>query len=115
VIDLYDIRSVEQVRRFEGRLLQFDSETNSLNAELKSFLGRYLYDHEVLERARRSAEQQLEDLFGYYLQKPERLPSSHQSRIEELGLNRVVCDYIAGMTDSFARATHREIFGERVS
>ncbi|HUV13840.1 MAG TPA: deoxyguanosinetriphosphate triphosphohydrolase, partial [Acidobacteriota bacterium] len=110
-IDAYGINSVEQVRRFEGRLFKFDSETASHNGELKGFLRRYLYDHEVLRRARRSAERQLEDLFEYYLRKPENLPPSHNTRVVELGLNRVVCDYIAGMTDTFARSTHREIFG----
>jgi dGTPase len=110
MIDAYSINSVEQVRRFEGRLCQFDFETAGLNRELKGFLCRYLYDHEVLRKARRSAERQLEDLFDYYLRKPGNLPSSHNTRVEELGLNRVVCDYIAGMTDTFARATHREIF-----
>lgn len=111
LIEVHGIRSVEQVRLFRGRLFQFDSETASLNREIKGFLSRYLYDHDVLKRARRSAEQQLEDLFEYYLRKPENLPSSHHQRIDDLGLNRVVCDYIAGMTDPFARLKHREIFG----
>lgn len=111
LIDACGIRSVEQVREFENRLFRFDAETDNLNGELKGFLGRYLYDHEVLKKARHSAERQLEGLFYYYLQNPDKLPASHCSRIEELGLNRVVCDYIAGMTDTFARATHAEIAG----
>jgi dGTPase len=55
------------------------------------------------------AKRELEALFEYYLAEPAMLPESHHSRIQCLGLHRVVCDYIAGMTDSFARAQHAQI------
>jgi dGTPase len=103
------IDSVEAVRTCPFRLVQFDSETRRKNQELKRFLHDYLYDHEVLRTAMKRAERELEELFEYYLEDPAMLPESHQSRISKLGLHRVVCDYLAGMTDPFARAMHDRI------
>ncbi|MEJ2080154.1 MAG: deoxyguanosinetriphosphate triphosphohydrolase [Acidobacteriota bacterium] len=104
------IASVEDVRRAEHRLVGFSQETGALNLELKQFLRDRLYDHRVLKRAREDAQRQLEDLFRYYLSQPETLPLSHRERIDELGMARVVCDYVAGMTDMYARAKHRRVF-----
>jgi len=103
------IDSVEAVRQSSVRMVKFDSETGEKNQELKQFLHDYLYAHDVLRVAMQRAECQLEELFKYYLAEPEMLPESHRSRISQLGLHRVICDYIAGMTDSFARAKHSEV------
>lgn len=103
------IDSVKDVRSCPFRLVQLDAETAKKNQELKQFLHHYLYDHEVLRDAMKMAERELEALFEYYLAVPTMLPESHRSRISKLGLHRVVCDYIAGMTDPFARAKHSEI------
>jgi dGTPase len=103
------IDSVEAVRRCPFRLVEFDSDTRGKNQELKQFLHDHLYNHDVLRAAMKRAERELEELFEYYLAEPAMLPESHQSRISKLGLHRVVCDYIAGMTDPFARAKHSEV------
>jgi dGTPase len=103
------IQSVDAVRRSPLRLVQFDSDTHEKNQELKQFLHDHLYDHDVLKAAMKRAERELEELFEYYLTEPEMLPESHRLRISSLGIHRVVCDYIAGMTDSFARDKHNRI------
>jgi dGTPase len=103
------IESVEAVRAYPSRLVQFDPDTQKKNQELKWFLHDRLYSHEILKAAMQRAERELEELFEYYLAEPAMLPESHRSRIQCLGLRRVVCDYIAGMTDSFARAKHNQI------
>jgi len=108
-VKAHQIDSVKAVRGCPFRLVQFDKETAKKNRELKKFLHEYLYDHDVLRDAMKMAEHELEVLFEYYLAVPAMLPESHHSRIPVLGLHRVVCDYIAGMTDSFARAKHLEI------
>jgi dGTPase len=106
------IRSVDDVRAHPHRLVGFDEGYLEWNAEIKHFLRATLYDHVVLRAGRERAQRQLEELFLYYESSPERLPPSHQSRIDELGVARVVCDYIAGMTDGYAQACHRAIRGE---
>ena len=52
----------------------------------------------------------LRDLFQTYAGEPLQLPPRYQRRIEADGLHRVVCDYIAGMTDRFALDEHRKLF-----
>jgi dGTPase len=110
VVKAEGIRGVEGVRRASRRLVRFDAEFGALNLEIKEFLRFHLYDHEVLRRAREDAQRQLEDLFHFYLEFPGRLPAGHRTRVDEQGLSRVVCDYVAGMTDLFARGKHNQIF-----
>ncbi|MEE8348276.1 MAG: deoxyguanosinetriphosphate triphosphohydrolase [Acidobacteriota bacterium] len=105
------IDSVEKVRRAKTRLLGFDEKIAKQNRELKEFLHRNLYDHSIMREPRKKAQSQIENLFHYYLDNPQRLPESHSSRISILGLERIVCDYIAGMTDKYAQARHAEISG----
>ncbi len=106
---LNQIDSVEAVREYPFRLVEFDSATGGKNQELKQFLHHFLYEHEIFRAAMKRAEVELEELFAYYLAEPAMLPESHRSRIPKLGLHRVICDYIAGMTDPFARAKHAEV------
>lgn len=108
-LDRAGIDSVEKVRSFPRRLFEFEPSVREMNLELKQFLQQNLYNHGVLRSGRRNAQQQIEDLFRYYVRHPESLPQSHVERIAELGTERVVCDYIAGMTDPFAQSKHEEI------
>jgi dGTPase len=104
------IDSVEKVRRAKTRLLAFDEQIAGRNRELKDFLHRNLYDHEIMRKPRKKAEHLIERLFRYYVENPRKLPESHFSRISILGLERIVCDYIAGMTDNYAQAKYAQIF-----
>jgi dGTP triphosphohydrolase len=51
------------------------------------------------------------DLFGYFIDDPRRLPDSYAALAASALPHRVVCDYIAGMTDAFCRRTHEQAFG----
>jgi len=112
VLEAQAIDSVEKVRLAETRLLGFDEKLAQQNRELKDFLHRNLYDHEIMREPRKRAQRLIEKLFYYYVENPRKLPESHSSRISILGLERIVCDYIAGMTDNYAQVKFREIFGE---
>jgi len=52
----------------------------------------------------------LRDLFASYVGEPRQLPPQYHAQIERDGVHRVVCDYIAGMTDRFALDEHRKLF-----
>lgn len=105
------IESVEQVRQFTRRLIGFEEGVVELNRELKRFLHAHLYSHEVMKGARDRARLLIGELFAYYLEHPEMLPQSHYSRVAGLERQRVICDYIAGMTDNYAQSKHAEILG----
>ncbi|RLB62606.1 MAG: deoxyguanosinetriphosphate triphosphohydrolase, partial [Deltaproteobacteria bacterium] len=90
------INSMDDVRGQKANLVMFSKETARRNRELKAFLYKNLYRHYKVERMRIKAERFLTLLFDNYLQHPTLLPSSYQSNYEQLGRERVICDYIAG-------------------
>ncbi|RFM23868.1 MAG: hypothetical protein D0433_08770 [Candidatus Thermochlorobacter aerophilum] len=103
--------SVDDVRRWPTPLIGYPPETEQMNRALKQFLYAHMYTHPHTQQMAAQAEQVLSDLFATYLRRPEQLPESARARLDELPLPRVVCDYIAGMTDRFALRAHAELIG----
>ncbi len=103
------IQSLEDVRRQKTQIVSLSPPTSGLNQRLKSFLNKRLYDDPTLKQGRLSARELIEGLFAYYLLNPQALPDHHRSRLRDSELPRVVCDYIAGMTDGFAEQQLRKI------
>jgi dGTPase len=101
---------VEDVRRWPELLVAFPAETRQLNHELKSFLFERLYFHPRVVRMTHKAERVLSDLFVAYLEEPRMLGAGARAWLSELPLPRVVCDYVAGMTDRFALDEHARLF-----
>jgi len=85
-----------------------------MNQQLKDFLFQNMYRHHRVFRMQAKAERILEDLFQAYSENPEILPSDVQMRARETDLFRVICDYIAGMTDRFALEEHSKLFNPQV-
>jgi dGTPase len=104
------IASVEDVRRAGRRLAGYDAEMAARVRELKEFLYKNMYRHYRVVRMGDKAGRILRDLFQSYVSEPEQLPPRYQERIPLDGVPRVVCDYIAGMTDRFALEEHRKLF-----
>jgi len=104
------VRSAEEVRRYPERLAALSSKAEGAHRELQAFLRERLYQHPEVLRERRKAEMVLEGLFATYVGHPEILPKEVQGRIPEEGLERAVCDYLAGMTDRFALEAYRRLF-----
>ena len=105
-----EISTQEAVRTHSVNLVMFSSETAARNRELKRFLYKNLYRHYKVERMRIKAERFLTMLFENYLQNPTLLPTSYQEKYEQYGRERVVCDYIAGMTDRYALDEYKRLF-----
>ena len=112
LLSLEDARvsSVEDVRKAGRRLVSYSVEMTGMVRELKAFLLENLYRHYRVVRMGDKAGRILRDLFHSYTGEPLQLPPRFQARIEKDGLPRVVCDYIAGMTDRFALDEHRKLF-----
>ncbi len=104
------VKSLEDVRRHSTTLVRFSGETAMRNRELKSFLYKNLYSHYKVERMRIKAERFLKMLFENYLLNPTLLPTSYQAKYGLYGRERVVCDYIAGMTDRYALDEYKRLF-----
>ena len=80
------------------------------NRELKDFLYKNLYQHYRVVRMSVKAERVVENLFNAYIDEPSILPQEYQKSIDVDGLERTVCNYIAGMTDRFAIDEHQKLF-----
>jgi dGTPase len=112
-----DIASVGDVRGCPQRLVQFSQAMSALRVPLKRLLHTQLYQHYRVVRMATKAARTLRELFTLYLEQPEQLPNTTRARIrsgEEP--HRVVCDYIAGMTDRYCLEEHQKLFNpvERV-
>ncbi|NLC13303.1 MAG: deoxyguanosinetriphosphate triphosphohydrolase, partial [Chloroflexi bacterium] len=84
------------------------------NRELKDFLFNNLYRHYRVVRMAEKSEQILSRIFNVYQQTPSALPPAVQGLIAERGLERSICDYIAGMTDRFAIDEYQRLFDVNV-
>ncbi len=104
------VRSVEELQRLPYNVVSHSEEMRRRNRELKDFLYHNLYYHPRVVRMAHKAEHIIGRLFTAYTQRPEVLPRHVQTRVEEYGLERAVCDYIAGMTDRFAIEEYRRLF-----
>ena len=78
--------------------------------ELREFMFEYVYRNPVAKGEEGKAQDMIRRLFEYYERDPDRLPPEYQDiRVEE-GVERAVCDYIAGMTDVYAVERFQEAF-----
>ena len=95
------IRSVAQVRAHSSRLVGLGRRRGRDNRELKEFLNTHLYSHPRVGSERARIVRCVRRLFAFYLAHPRRLPAFYLAQSRQEALPRVVCDYIAGMTDNY--------------
>jgi dGTPase len=95
------VNTVEDVRRHAGRLVGLSSEADNERQGTKDFLYNNLYFSPTLDEEKGDAEIVVGTLFGFWMQTPSALPHPYQQKAEQEPLPRVICDYIAGMTDTF--------------
>lgn len=103
------VRDHSEVRAYPKRLVVFTPETGAADRQLKEFLSRFVYSSEALSEERARSSAMMAELFQFFLDHPDALPSAYQRRMAAEPPYRVVCDYIAGMTDVFFHRTYREL------
>ncbi len=103
--------SVDSVREHPQRLAGFTPEAESMNAQLKRFLHARIYSSSLLLEERRRSTLRVAELFGFFLDHSDRLPEPYRDRAGDQPVHRVVCDYIAGMTDAFFDRTFERTLG----
>jgi dGTPase len=101
-------KSVEDIRGYATRLVSYSPRGAEYSAQLKRYLITSLYELPAITRDRERSVKALDLLFQYYLDHPEHMPGSYWEQIKMEPLHRVVCDYIAGMTDHFLLRQYRE-------
>ena len=105
------IKSLDDVRHAPERLAAFSAAVDAQRREAKQFLYANLYYSPELKIDNTRAGQIVTELFDYWMSRPQDLPRSYQEKAHDEPLARIVCDYIAGMTDSFITEQHRRLVG----
>lgn len=107
----------DSVRKSKKQVVSFSPAMAKAVEELRSFLFSRMYRHYSLQRIAMKVEKIIPDLFSAFINKYSLLPDHWQRRVEQTGgltndkaRARVVCDYIAGMTDRYAIREHERIF-----
>jgi dGTPase len=100
------VRSVEDVRHYSKRLASFSEKVTPENFTLKKFLRDHLYENPAIVEDREHSVAALDELFLLYLGQPEKMPRGYTERARKEPPHRVVCDYIAGMTDNYLLQQH---------
>ncbi|MCS6951398.1 MAG: deoxyguanosinetriphosphate triphosphohydrolase [Bryobacterales bacterium] len=103
------VRDPDEVRAHPQRLAGFNVAALALTRELKQFLHRHVYFTASVMEERRRSRAMLAAVFHHFLDHPEDLPEPHRERMAQQPPHRVVCDYIAGMTDGFLRRTYQRL------
>jgi dGTPase len=129
-LDEFNVRSVDDVRAAVGPLVGYSAEVQPLKAGLERFLRERVYRHHRVLRMTANGKRILQALFAEYVRSPELLPEKHlrrwtgadavvgppppgwvtAGRQPVVSLERVVGDYLAGMTDRFAQQEYRRLF-----
>jgi len=98
-----------EIQKLSYNVIGYSEDTQRRNRELKDFLYANLYRHYRVMRMQFKAEHIITDLFNTYRLEPLILPDHVQVWIPSRGLERTICDYIAGMTDRFAIEEHERL------
>ena len=105
-----EIDSVESLQKLDFNVISLSKEMDISNRELKDFLYANLYKHPRVIRMQVKADKIITDLYNTYISQASILPWHVQAWIKDRGVERTVCDYIAGMTDRFATDEFTKIF-----
>jgi dGTPase len=108
------IQTAEDIRQERKPLARYSAERRKLNREVRQYLYDRLYFNPQVFEPNRRAVRMLEELFRHFLERPDRIGDQSRKRIRREGLHRVVCDYLAGMTDRYAILEYQRWFGLRV-
>ena len=103
------VKSALDIQRLTYNIIGYREDMQRRNRELKDFLFTKLYRHYRVVRMQVKAEHIVADLFTAYLAEPLILPDHVQQWIPGRGLERTICDYIAGMTDRYAIEEHARL------
>ena len=94
----------------EAGVITLSPEVDKALADLRSFMFENVYRNPVAKGEEIKAKDMLKRLYEYYYTHPEAIPEDFQPQLSFDGMERTVCDYIAGMTDNYAVDKYMELF-----
>ena len=106
-----NVKSVNDVRKQPANLIHYSDGLGKANAALRKFLYANVYYHPRVAEVNQRACEMLKKVFESYLTDPRQLGDLATRRLEQEGLHRTVCDYVAGMTDRYLMEEYARISG----
>jgi dGTPase len=91
------------------RIAEFTPEAREGSKALKAFMHKMVFSNDQLVADRKRSRSMIAELFQFFLEHPGCLPEQHAARAVGQRAPRVICDYIAGMTDVFFRRTYESV------
>ena len=104
------LEGLERADFLEQELANMKIENEKALKDLRSFMFENVYRNPVAKGEESKAKDMLSRMFEYYITHPEALPDDFHPQLSFEGLERTVCDYIAGMTDNYAVDKYTELF-----
>jgi dGTPase len=108
-----NIHTLDDVRGYHERLAAFSPAVEWERKRNKDFLYETLYFSPSLADEKDAAERVISGLFAFWMDHPESLPHHYQDKAKAESRSRVICDYIAGMTDPFILEQYENYLGGR--
>jgi dGTPase len=105
------VESVDDIRAFPARLAALTPDAAQASRELKSFLLANVYSSPELVAERARSMGMIAVLFRFFVDDPRRLPEPYSQQALDSPPQRVICDYIAGMTDAFFLRMYEQLMG----
>jgi dGTPase len=103
------VQDLPDLRALNYRLAQLTADAADLNHQLRVLLVERVYSHPQLSGERNMAVKKMSELFNFLIEHPEHISRGYRERFSSLPVERIVCDYIAGMTDAFLMRVHQEL------
>jgi len=104
------VASLDEVREAGRRLIHLSAELEPKVKELEAFMMDRVYRHHRVVRMTTKAKRFIGKIFEAYRTNPDQLRPAYRRRAQAEGLERVIADYIAGMTDRFAQDDYRRLY-----
>jgi len=104
------VQSVDDVRKHGDRLVRLSDGLQSKVKQLEDFLLERVYSHDHVAQMTTKAKRFLKKIFEAYQSNPNQLPPKYRERARDEGLEAAICDYVAGMTDRYARDEYRRLY-----
>jgi len=105
--------SADDVRRHPAPLAGFGPDMSYELQLMRDFLHENFYHHDIVMGLNRQGALILDTLFDTYVKNPTLMGPHAVRRIKKDGVHRAACDFLAGMTDSYARIQFNSLIGDR--
>ena len=103
-----NIKTKNEFKNYNNFIVTFSPLMNSKSKDIKSFLFDNVYNHQNLLDKRQNVEKIISDLFKYFSTNPNKLPNDWRKINEPI--ERIICDYISGMTDRYASRLYKDLY-----